>query len=69
MAVLPAMRCDSCETVWYSRVAALIVRNDDLARCVKCGGRLSLDQQEADQAFGTAQRREASRMSHASRTS
>ena len=67
--MLPAMRCDSCETVWYSRVAALIVRNDDLARCVKCGGRLALDQQDATRAFGRGQRREASRASHASRTS
>ena len=67
--MLPAMRCESCETVWYSRVAALIVRNDDLARCVKCGGRLCLDEQDATQRFPSGQRVETSRASHASRTS
>ena len=45
--MLPAMRCEDCETTWYSRVAHLIVEHDDLARCVKCGGRLVLDTEQA----------------------
>lgn len=36
------MRCEGCATTWYSRVATLIVAQDDLARCVKCGGMLRL---------------------------
>ena len=42
------MRCDGCDLVWYSRVAAVIVSDPQLARCAKCGGRLFLEEAVRD---------------------
>ena len=52
------MRCESCQTTWYSRVARLIVQNGDLARCVKCQGHLRLVEHHdhAHQVFGQSAR-------------
>lgn len=36
------MQCSDCGTVWYSRVADIIVRNPELARCARCQGQLRL---------------------------
>ena len=36
------MQCEDCGVVWYSRVAQIIVRDPRLGRCVQCGGRLDL---------------------------
>lgn len=41
------MHCEDCETVWYSRVAPLVTRNNDFARCVFCRGRLRLGESPA----------------------
>jgi len=40
-----AMRCEGCGQIWYSRVAAIIVAQPDLARCVRCQGSLVLHTQ------------------------
>ena len=37
-----AMQCQDCGTTWYSRVAEIIVKEPQLGRCARCGGRLAL---------------------------